>query len=122
MFDADEAFLIFGGWMFEILAFGIALAALIFSRKALNRLREAEARIAALEEGVTPPRTIVAAAPSATEAPLAPTIAPDAAPVETSPQTWIQTPVEAEAPPPPETPAEADTDRPATPPPPIAGP
>ena len=64
MFDGDEAFLIFGGWMFEILAFGIALAALIFSRKALNRLREAEARIAALEEGVAPQRTIVVAAPS----------------------------------------------------------
>ncbi len=76
--------------MFEILAFGIALAALIFSRKALNKLREAEARIAALEEGVAPQRTIVAAAPSPTEAPLAPTIAPDAAPVEPSPQTWIR--------------------------------
>ena len=118
MFDTDEAFLIFGGWMFEILAFGIALAALIFSRKALNRLSEAEARIAALEEGVAPRRTIVAAAPSATEVPLAPTIAPDAAPVETSPQTPIETPVEAEALSPPETPAEADTARPATPPPP----
>ena len=55
------------------------------------------------------------------EAPLAPTIAPDAAPVEPSPQTWIQTPAEPEAAPPPEPPAAAADRTAAAPPPPSPG-
>jgi uncharacterized membrane protein len=111
---AIYAIWVFGDQMFEILAFGIAILALIFSRKALNKLREAEARIAVLEKGVPPPRTIVVSAPSSTEAPLAPTIAPDTTPEEPAPQTWIQTPAEPDAAPlAPDTPAEA-AETPAT--------
>src|SRR5215475_6618877 len=113
MFDGDEAFLIFGGWMFEILAFGIALAALIFSRKALNRLREAEARISALEQGAPPQRTIVVSAPSPIEAPLAPTIEPEAEAIEAPPLVEPQEPPAL-----PETPAEAEPAASATSPPP----
>src|SRR5215218_6982897 len=92
--------IIFGNQMFEILAFAIAIIALIFSRKALNKLREAEARIALLEDSAATQRTIVVAAPPSTEAPLAPTIAPEAGQDEPSAQTWIRTPVAPEAPPP----------------------
>jgi uncharacterized membrane protein len=117
MFDGDEAFLILGGLMFEILALGVAIAALIFARKALNRLNEAEARIAALEQGAPPSRTVVVPAPSPTEAPLAPTIAPDMAPAAPSPQPSMQAPDGADAPPAPHVPAApaAATPPPASP-------
>ncbi|MDQ8730810.1 DUF2339 domain-containing protein [Bradyrhizobium sp. LHD-71] len=82
--------------MFEILVAGIAIAALIFSRKALNRLRAAEARIAALE-AASPPERTTAAAP-AVEQPLAPTIVPDV-PAEPAAQTPTETPAESAAPP-----------------------
>lgn len=110
--------------MFEILAFIIAIVALIFSRKALNRLREVEARLAELQQDLARPRTVVvAAAAPATEAPLAPGIAPEDAPDELSPQPWLRTPTEAEAPPPlPEAPAQADATAVTPPAPPLPAP
>ena len=64
--------------MFEILAFGIAIVAIVFSRQALTKLRTIEARLAELEERAASQRTIVVSAPPPSEAPLAPTIAPEA--------------------------------------------
>jgi len=94
--------------MFEILAFGIAIIAIVFSRQALTKLRKVEARIAELEERATSQRTIVVSAPSATETPLAPSIAPEAPQEQPSQQTWIETPAEPETPPQPEAPPEAN--------------
>jgi uncharacterized membrane protein len=105
--------------MFEILAFGIAIVAIVFSRRALTRLRTVEARIAELEQRAASQRTIVVSAPSATEAPLAPTIAPETPQEQPSPQTRIETPAEPEPISKPETPPEAKAA--ATPQPPSPG-
>lgn len=78
--------------MFEILAAGIAITALIFSRKALTELRNVEARIAAIEEAAAQ-RTVFASTAPPEQAPLAPTIAPDAAP-EPAAAAAIETPAE----------------------------
>ena len=64
--------------MFEILLGGVAIAALIFSRKALTRLQAAEARITALEAAAPLARTAAAPAASSTlPEQAAPTIAPE---------------------------------------------
>jgi len=67
-------------FLFEILIAAVAIAALIFSRKALGKLHEAEARIAKLESVSPPPLTAPAAAvQSATSPPsmAAPPVAPE---------------------------------------------
>jgi uncharacterized membrane protein len=116
-----DAFFALGEQMFEILAIGIAIAAFIFSRRALSKLREVEARIAELQErGASQPPTIVLSAPSSSETPLAPTIAPERPESEPAVQTWIQTPEGPAAPPPlPDEPPDAPEA--ATPPPPSPG-
>ena len=108
--------------MFEILAFGIAIVAIIFSRQALSKLRTSKRGSRSSRSALPPQRTIVVSAPSATEAPLAPTIAPEAPRgASPQPQTWIQTPAEPATPPPlPEKPA-AQPKPPATPQPPSPG-
>jgi uncharacterized membrane protein len=98
-------FLAFGDDMSEILVLGIAIAALIFSWKTRNKLREVEARIATLEAGAP-----VAMAPSPAEEPLATTIASEAPEGGAGAQTRIETPAgPASAPPeqPPATPEAA---------------
>jgi uncharacterized membrane protein len=91
--------LLFGEPMFEILAFTIAIVALILSRKAINRLRDVEAKLAKLQEAASRPPIVTVPAP--TEVPLAPTMAPEereAAPFVTPP--WLGAPANAASPPP----------------------
>jgi uncharacterized membrane protein len=82
--------------MFEILMGGLAIAALIFSRKALTRLQAAEARIAALEAAAPLARTAPApAASSSLPTQTAPPIAPETPAAEqpvTRPATAEQAP------------------------------
>jgi uncharacterized membrane protein len=111
-----DILLVFGEQMFEILAFAIAIVALIFSRKAINRLRDVEAKLAILQAAAS--SAPAPAAPAPTEAPLAPTIVPEAHEAEPEPaSTWIQAPVEAASPPPlpPQAPATGTAPAPAAP-------
>lgn len=100
--------------MFEVVVLAVAIAALIFSRKTLNRLRAVEARITALEAAATPPQ---ATASASVEAPLAPTIAPEAP----QPEPALRTSATAKHPAPPPPPATPAASGPATPPPAPAG-
>jgi uncharacterized membrane protein len=99
--------------MFEILVFGLAIAALIFAMTARNKLQQIEARLAKLEAGA-PVRASVVSDEAQPEATLAPTIAPEA-----EPERVEDAPVEALTQPPlPEEPApttEPTRPRPASP-------
>jgi uncharacterized membrane protein len=86
--------------MFEILVLGIAVAALIFAFGARGKLREVEARIAALEAG-RPSRTVDVPTVSPDAEPLAPTIAPEIPQPELAERPSLETdrPQQAEEPP-----------------------